>query len=52
MEAADPQNPAPLSHPNCMIAPGGRTMIEQWSRDRVSQLTEALAYWIAQDTAR
>jgi hypothetical protein len=28
-----------------------QTMIEQSNRDRVSQLTEALAYWIAQDAA-
>ena len=28
---------------------GDQTMIEQSNRDRVSQLTEALAYWIAQD---
>jgi hypothetical protein len=27
------------------------TMIEQSNRDRISQLTEALAYWIAQDAA-
>ena len=30
---------------------GDQTMIEQSNRDRVSQLTEALAYWIAQDAA-
>jgi hypothetical protein len=28
-----------------------QTMIEQSNRDRVRQLTEALAYWIAQDAA-
>jgi hypothetical protein len=27
------------------------TMIDQSNRDRISQLTEALAYWIAQDAA-
>ncbi len=27
------------------------TMIEQSNRDRISQMTEALAYWIAQDAA-
>jgi len=31
--------------------PVDQTMIEQSNRDRVSQLTEALAYWIAQDAA-
>ena len=31
--------------------PADQTMIEQSNRDRVSQLTEALAYWIAQDAA-
>jgi hypothetical protein len=29
--------------------PTDQTMIEQSNRDRVSQLTEALAFWIAQD---
>jgi len=29
--------------------PQDQTMIEQSNRDRVSQVTEALAYWIAQD---
>jgi hypothetical protein len=29
-----------------------QTMIEQSNRDRVRQLTEALAYWIAQDAAQ
>ncbi len=29
-----------------------QTMIEQSNRDRVQQLTEALAYWIAQDAAQ
>ena len=27
------------------------TMIEQSNRDRITQLTEALSYWIAQDAA-
>ncbi len=31
--------------------PVDQTMIEQSNRDRISQLTEALAYWIAQDAA-
>jgi hypothetical protein len=31
--------------------PVDQTMIEQSNRERVSQLTEALAYWIAQDAA-
>ncbi len=31
--------------------PVDQTMIEQSNRDRVAQLTEALAYWIAQDAA-
>jgi hypothetical protein len=31
--------------------PADQTMIEQSNRDRVSQLTGALAYWIAQDAA-
>jgi hypothetical protein len=31
--------------------PADQTMIEQSNRDRVSQLTEALAYWIVQDAA-
>ena len=29
-----------------------QTMIEQSNRDRVRQLTQALAYWIARDAAR
>jgi hypothetical protein len=29
-----------------------QTMIEQSNRERVGQLTEALAYWIAQDAPR
>ena len=29
-----------------------QTMIEQSNRERVRQLTQALAYWIAQDAAR
>jgi hypothetical protein len=31
--------------------PVDQTMIEQSNRDRVQQLTQALAYWIAQDAA-
>ena len=33
-------------------SPVDQTMIEQSNRDRVRQLTQALAYWIAQDAAR
>ncbi len=32
-------------------SPGDPTMFEQSNQDRVSQLTQALAYWIAQDTS-
>jgi hypothetical protein len=32
--------------------PADQTMIEQSNRDRVQQLTQALAYWIAQDAAQ
>ena len=33
-------------------SPVDQTMIEQSNRIRVQQLTQALAYWIAQDAAR
>jgi len=33
-------------------SPVDQTMIEQSNRDRVTQLTQALAYWVAQDAAR
>jgi hypothetical protein len=33
-------------------SPVDQTMIEQSNRDRVRQLTQALAYWVAQDAAR
>jgi hypothetical protein len=32
-------------------SPVDQTMIEQSNRDRVTQLTQALAYWVAQDAA-
>ena len=31
--------------------PMDQTMVNQSNRDRIAQLTEALAYWIAQDAA-
>jgi hypothetical protein len=31
--------------------PVDKTMVDQSNRDRISQLTEALAYWIAQNAA-
>jgi hypothetical protein len=33
-------------------SPVDQTMIESSNRDRVTQLTQALAYWVAQDAAR
>jgi hypothetical protein len=33
-------------------SPVDQTMIESSNRDRVRQLTQALAYWVAQDAAR